>query len=156
MRSCIHEYKTKLEKQIGELMKLPVSERNADLVDKLLAKWDNVREIESSCDTSIKPLTVNEVQEWNHNMKNADGSYQGHWTIDQTAPIQNQLEVTNVSKETWNAVMNMIYSDYCEVAKKYNVNTPLFYGDLAKAFINDIDGGVPNDKVSKYFYYIVK
>lgn len=37
------------------------------------------------------------------------------------------------------AVMNMMYSDYCQVAKRQSVDTPGFYADMAKAFLEDTD-----------------
>ena len=37
------------------------------------------------------------------------------------------------------AVMNMMYSDYCQVAKRQSVDTPGFYADMAKAFLEDAD-----------------
>lgn len=156
MRSCIYEYKTKLEKQIGELMKLPVSERNANLVDNLVDKWNHIREIESYCDETSKPITTEEINYWNQKMKNSDGTYRGHWTVDQTTPIQNQLGANKVSKEIWNVAMNMMYSDYSEVAKKYNCNTPQFFGDLTYSFLYDLDGGDPIEKISAYYHSIIK
>lgn len=35
--------------------------------------------------------------------------------------------------------MNMMYSDYCQVAKRQSVDTPGFYADMAKAFLEDTD-----------------
>ena len=35
--------------------------------------------------------------------------------------------------------MNMMYSDYCQVAKRQSVDTPGFYADMAKAFLEDAD-----------------
>ncbi len=55
--------------------------------------------------------------------------------------------------EFWIA-MNMMYSDYYLVAKKFNMNTPDFYAEMAKAFLDDKD--VQDNKLMNYFSYVVK
>ena len=53
------------------------------------------------------------------------------------------------------AVLNMIYSDYVKVAKKFNVGSNIdFYVDMAKAFLDDKDAGP--DKLTKYYQYVVR
>lgn len=53
--------------------------------------------------------------------------------------------------------MNMVYSDYCKVAKKYGVDTPEFYADMAKAFLRDKDfDGKPEEKLYLYYKSIVE
>ena len=52
--------------------------------------------------------------------------------------------------------MNMMYSDYCAVARKYGVDNADFYADMAKAFLFDPDGGAPAKKVEAYYRYIVE
>lgn len=51
--------------------------------------------------------------------------------------------------------MNMMYSDYCEVARHYGVDIPEFYGSLAKAFLLDKDGPKPGKKLAEYYEHIV-
>ena len=56
--------------------------------------------------------------------------------------------------EFW-AALNMIYSDYVKVAKKFNVGSNIdFYVDMAKAFLDDKDAGP--DKLAKYYQYVVR
>ena len=53
--------------------------------------------------------------------------------------------------------MNMMYSDYCAVAKKFGLDRPDFYAELAKAFLNDKDfGGEPEEKVFLYYKCIAE
>ena len=53
--------------------------------------------------------------------------------------------------------MNMMYSDYCKVAKKYGVDRPEYYADLAKAFLRDKDfDGKPEEKLYIYYKAIVE
>ena len=53
------------------------------------------------------------------------------------------------------AALNMIYSDYVKVAKKFNVGSNIdFYVDMAKAFLDDKDAGP--DKLTKYYQYVVR
>ena len=55
--------------------------------------------------------------------------------------------------EFW-AALNMMYSDYCKVAKRHNTNTVDFYAAMAEAFLNDKDAGP--DKLSNYYEYVAK
>ena len=51
--------------------------------------------------------------------------------------------------------LNMIYSDYVKVAKKFGVGDKIdFYVDMAKAFLDDKDAGP--DKLARYYKYIVR
>lgn len=51
---------------------------------------------------------------------------------------------------SWYLVMNMVYNDYYNTARKYSLqNDTEFYYCLAKDFITDPDGG--RHKVAKYF-----
>ena len=52
-------------------------------------------------------------------------------------------------------VTNMMYSDYCEVAKKINANNMDFFAEMAKAFLKDKDAGA-QDKLAAYYEYVVK
>ena len=71
-------------------------------------------------------------------MVNADGTKGCHWTLEQTQDVAKQRNINCDPNDFW-AVMNMMYSDYCQVAKRQSVDTPGFYADMAKAFLEDTD-----------------
>ena len=48
----------------------------------------------------------------------------------------------------------MMYSDYCQVAKRQSVDTPGFYADMAKAFLED--GDAVDGKAYAYREYITE
>ena len=50
--------------------------------------------------------------------------------------------------------MNMCYSDYCEVARAFGVNSVGFYAELANAFLDDKDAN--DGKIALYYEYIAK
>lgn len=83
-------------------------------------------------------LTHDEAEEWCDSMVNADGTKGCHWTLEQTQDVAKQRNITCDPNDFW-AVMNMMYSDYCQVAKRQSVDTPGFYADMAKAFLEDPD-----------------
>ena len=85
-----------------------------------------------------KHLTHDEAEEWCDSMVNADGTKGCHWTLEQTQDVAKQRNITCDPNDFW-AVMNMMYSDYCQVAKRQSVDTPGFYADMAKAFLDDTD-----------------
>lgn len=99
------------------------------------------------------PMTKEMADEWTHGMKNEDGTKGPHWTMEQIKQVMAQKGIDCNPLEMY-PVMNALYSDYCSVLKKWNMNKIDLYVDLACAWINDSDA-VPN-KASAYFEHIVK
>ena len=83
-------------------------------------------------------LSKADAELWTSHMKNSDGTVGAHWTLEQTQDVAKQRNITCDPNDFW-AVMNMMYSDYCQVAKRQSVDTPGFYADMAKAFLEDAD-----------------
>jgi hypothetical protein len=98
-------------------------------------------------------MTKEMADEWTHGMKNEDGTKGPHWTMEQIKQVMAQKGIDCNPLEMY-PVMNALYSDYCSVLKKWNMNKVDFYVDLACAWLNDSDA-VPN-KASAYFEHIVK
>lgn len=99
-------------------------------------------------------MDENMAREWTAKMENEDGTKGPHWNMEQIKKVMEQRNMTGDPVEFWVA-MNMMYSDYCKAAKKLGVNTVDFYAEMAKAFLEDKDTGVP-DKLTAYYENIVK
>ena len=99
------------------------------------------------------PMTNEMADEWTRGMKNEDGTKGPHWTMEQVKQVMAQKGIECNPLEMY-PVMNALYSDYCSVLKKWNMNKIDFYVDLACSWINDSDA-VPN-KASAYYEHIVK
>lgn len=102
---------------------------------------------------SSKPLNPEKAQDWVKHMENSDGSRGAHWTMEQAKVTQDKLGLKLNPLEFYVA-LNMMYSDYGKVAKKFNVDNPDFYAHLACAFLEDEDS--QEEKLSKYYYHIVE
>ena len=76
-----------------------------------------------------------------------------HWTIDQTNKVMEQRGVNEDPVKFW-AAMNMIYSDFVNVAKKLGISNVDFYTEMTRAFLDDKD--ISGDKLAKYYEYVVK
>jgi hypothetical protein len=99
-----------------------------------------------NCDTECK-------LSWVDNMVNEDGTKGAHWSMEQTKNVLRQRD-SNISPEDFYVAMNMMYSDYYKVAKRFNVSSLDFYASMAEAFLNDKD--TAENKLSNYFEYVVK
>ena len=86
-------------------------------------------------------------------MKNNDGTTGEHFKAEHAEQTRNAHCPDCDKMEFWTA-MNMMYSDYCDVAKKMNVDRPDFYAHMAKAFLMDKDAG--EGKLAKYMKYIAE
>lgn len=98
------------------------------------------------------------AMEWVEGMKGSDPTHPRgpRWKPDEVKLYAQRAGFPaegNKFYEFW-AVMNAMYSDYYEVGKKYGVNNPEFYADLAKSFLNDKDA--VKNKAQIYFDCIVK
>lgn len=99
-------------------------------------------------------MDENMAREWTSKMENEDGTKGPQWNMEQIKKVMEQRNITGDPVAFWVAI-NMMYSDYCKVAKKLGVNSVDFYAEMAKAFLEDKDTGVP-DKLMAYYEYIVK
>lgn len=93
------------------------------------------------------------AQDWTRRMQNEDGTTGPHWTMEQTNKVMEQRGVSEDPVKFW-AAMNMVYSDFVNVAKKLGISNVDFYTEMARAFLDDKD--VSGDKLAKYYEYVVK
>lgn len=106
-----------------------------------------------------KMFSHKDMETWKSMMKNEDGTRGIHFRWEQ---VKHACEKTGIDCEEFGEdifclAMNMMYSDYCKVAKKYGVDMPEYYADLAKAFLRDKDfDGKPEEKLYLYYKAIVE
>lgn len=102
-------------------------------------------------------LTKEMAIEWTDGMENANGTTGPHFTLDNAKKIMAEREMEGSPVDFWVA-LNSMYSDYCEVAKKFGVSNLDFYVCMAKAFLDDKDsvGGGGSKKLARYYEYVVK
>lgn len=100
-------------------------------------------------------LSHKDIENWKRHLKNQDGTMGEHFKKEQVMQSARQIGVNPEeygNEHIFGLVMNMMYSDYCAVAKKFGLDRPDFYAELAKAFLNDKDfGGEPEEKVFLYY-----
>ena len=98
-------------------------------------------------------LSWEETKDWMMHLRDTDGKTGPHWNIDQTNKAYEKKKLDCEPHEYW-AAMNMLYSDYGSVAKKFGVDNADFFACLAEAFLNDDDA--IKDKLAAYYECIVK
>ena len=105
-----------------------------------------------------QPFTEQTAEEWVASMVNEDPAVGrgGKWKPDDVRPFAKKYGIQTTGKQfaEFYAMMNAMYSDYSEVAKRYGVTDPGFFAEMAKAFIHDKDANP--DKVQAYYEHIVK
>ena len=152
------EYVDKLYHKLHEAMEKPVTLGSAEEVgmyaktirrlEKLDCREDEPDAAEFDRETAIQ---------WAKHMQNADGSTGPHWTMEQTSAVADASGIPHdIPRWAWGVTMNMMYSDYYDVARKFGVNVPEFYAELARAFLMDKDGPGPEEKLCAYYRCIVK
>lgn len=99
------------------------------------------------------PIDMEMVGVWMSGLENEDDTKGPHWTMEQTSQVAKQRNIDSDPTQFY-AAMNAMYSDYCKVAKKHNVNSVDFYADMAKAFLADKDAA--DNKLALYYEYIVE
>lgn len=111
-------------------------------------------------ETKFGKMTQEDLEKWKKQLQNSDGSRGEHWRKDQLIPVVKQMGV-DLQKvggiDVFVMAVNMMYADYCAVAKKYGVDRPEFYVELAKAFLTDKDfEGKGEEKIWLYYKCIVE
>lgn len=104
-------------------------------------------------------FTKHDIESWKRGMINEDGSRGEHFNKEQVMQYAKQVgvDIQQFGDATFCLAMNMMYSDYCGVAKKFGFDRPEVYADLAKAFLDDKDfDGEPEEKLYLYYKCIVE
>ena len=101
-------------------------------------------------------LTKSERHQWKQSMRNVDGTHGPHYDTQQVIQAAEKLGIrfNHFDEEDLAIVMNMFYSDYCHVVKKYvsPEKELMFYADMGKAYFDDPDGPDPDDKLSRQYH----
>lgn len=151
-------YKDKLEAGIAEYMRMPAGDRSAAGIRGMLECWSMVDAAQHTMCGGSSEMTKSDAEAWVAHMANEDGSTGAHWTMEQTNAVAESMGISwdRVKPWAWWATINMMYSDYGEVAMHYGVSTPEFFAELAQAFLFDKDGPGPEAKLAAYYHGIVK
>ena len=104
-------------------------------------------------------LSKTDMMEWKRNMENADGTRGAHYDMQQIMQAAEKagIRFDDFSEKDFCMAVNYIYSDYCKTIKKY-VPTEKELAvclDLARDFLEDVDGPEPSEKLALYFHCIV-
>lgn len=152
----VNNFREKLKKEIHEYMDMQISSRNVTAITDMIACLSALDVFEGAKDAEHFDMST--AQKWVDGMKNDDGTHGAHWTIEQTTAVAESLAIPldTISEYCWWATMNMMYSDYVNVAIDYKVDVPDFYANLAEAFLFDKDAGSPKQKLGAYYSCIVK
>ena len=106
-------------------------------------------------------LSKADMHHWKQMMENEDGTHGPHYDMQQVMDVAEKLginfEQDEFTEKEFCVAVNMMYSDYCRVAKKYVSpdREIMFFAELAKAFLCDEDGPGPSEKLALYFNCIV-
>lgn len=76
------------------------------------------------------------------------------WSREEVEKISRKYGMDDLDKNEFYAVFNAVYTDFCEVAKKWGIDKAEFFADLARAFIEDDDA--VGDKVAAYYACVVR
>lgn len=127
-------------------------ERRENREGRSYEDWDDMDEDgrHEAYSTSYDP------KEWAKNLKNSDGSSGAHWSMEDTETVRKARNINDCKPEDFWITMNMMYSDYQGVAKKYGIDKPEFYADMARGFLTDKDSKQGREKLEAYYGYVVK
>lgn len=168
--SCYDTLQKELQNEMENFIKHP-NVKSLEIIDKVTEVMEKVGKMcgESHTDSyshsenyeDNKPveMTAEMYKHWADNLENSDGTYGAHWTKEQTTSIAKNMGVKfdHINEWAFWIAMNAMYADYYYTAKKYGVDKPEFYADMAKSFLFDEDAsGTPMEKLSAYYHYIVK
>ena len=104
-------------------------------------------------------LTRDDAKRWKRMMENFDGTHGEHYDREQTEQAAEKLGIRfdDFSEMEFCLAVNMMYSDYGHVLRKYIPSDKELHvcAELAQAFLEDPDGPGPSVKLALYFHCIV-
>ncbi len=110
---------------------------------------------------SVPQLTKSDMMRWKQMMRNADGTQGPHYDMQQVMNAAQKIELDferhDIDEKEFCMAMNMMYSDYCKVARRFVSpdKEMMFFAEMAKAFLCDPDGPEPAEKLALYYNFIV-
>lgn len=125
--------------------------------DRAYEPMDDYRDYEMDYAEHAR-LGKKDMAEWKRSFKNADGTMGEHFTMETIMPMVEKMGIRfdSYSEKEFCLAMNMMYSDYCKVARKFGADRPEFYAEMAKAFLEDEDAPEGSEKIALYYHCIVK
>ena len=152
------EYVEKLYTKLHEAMEKPVTLGSAEEVGLYAKTIRRLEKLDCRADEPDAAAFDRETAiHWAEHMQNADGSTGPHWTMEQTSAVADASGIPHdIPRWAWGVTMNMMYSDYYDVARKFGANVPEFYAELARAFLMDKDGPEPTKKLMEYYEHIAR
>lgn len=103
-------------------------------------------------------LSNHDIMRWEKNLRNADGTKGKHFDMHHVEDAANKLGIRfdAYSEKEFCMVMNMLYSDFCEVCRAHTSpeKEALHYAKMAQAWLEDDDGPPPSEKLALYYYCI--
>ena len=103
-------------------------------------------------------LTREKAEKWVKSMHGDDTKSRGEmWTYDDAKLLAEERGLPTEGQDMidYYVALNMVYNDYCKVAKEHGVDTEDYYADLAHAWLYDRDGKPPAEKLMAYKKYVV-
>lgn len=105
-------------------------------------------------------LSKSDMNKWNRELDNADGTHGPHFSIEQIMKAAKDMNIhfDDFDERDLRMAANMLYSDFCEATRPYISpdRDCHFYVGLAKAFLEDDDGPEACEKLALYYYCIVE
>lgn len=108
--------------------------------------------------SSDEKLTREKAEKWVKSMHGDDPKTRGEmWTYDDAKILAEERGLPTEGQDMvdYYVALNMVYNDYCKVAKEHGVDTEDYYADLAHAWLYDRDGKPPAEKLMAYKKYVV-
>lgn len=102
-----------------------------------------------------KKINKEKAEKWVKHMR-TDGHKGEMWTMEDAKELAKPYGITEGQELIdFYSALNMVYSDYCDVAKEWGVDDEAYYAALACAFLYDEDGKAPSEKIAAYYKYVV-
>lgn len=104
-------------------------------------------------------LTKHDIKRWKNMLENSDGTRGPHFEMVHILTAADKLGVSfkDYDEKEFCMAVNMMYADYGEVIRKYLGGDKELHCcvELARAFLEDVDGPEPSEKLALYYHCIV-
>ena len=103
-------------------------------------------------------LSKADINLWKKSIQNTDGTKGEHYDYSRVTEVAEKLGIRfdKFDEREYCMTINMLYSDYGHIVRRYMSADKelMFFGEMAKAFLDDPDGPEPSEKLALYYHCI--
>lgn len=150
------QYAVKPLEAMGMMLPFAMGQGMRDHNEIAIGEYKDQRGMEHAPVPAVHHMSRAAAEKWVHHM-HGEHHHGEMWSYDDAKHLAKARGIPAEGQEMvdFYAVLNMVYTDFCKVAKDHGVDTEDFYADLACAWLYDRDALPAAEKLASYYTHVI-